>query len=305
MTEIERILQKGIIKGDFLREEVRNDFLVTTERKKLWAIILDMFFEFQRVCKKYDLMYYPIAGFLLGAIRHKGYIPWDDDLDVVMPRDDYEKFLQLKNEFKSPYFFQIPETDEGYYYGMAKIRNSNTTALNQKFKYAGFNQGIWFSVFPLDNWRLDGGEERFERIKKHLMDCGTYMRRTNPYLDERDLARVQDLGDKDPYQAYKDVQHIASQFCKEDTSHVALATCTVYKYEKNIFKKKDFEYAIPWKFEGYDIVVPVGYESILKTAYGDFMQFPPVENRGNWHAGTFFDSDKPYTHYINQLQETL
>ena len=301
MTEIERIIKKGLIPESFLKEEIRNDFVVTTERKKLWAVILDMFFEFERVCKKYSLTYYPIGGFLLGAIRHKGYIPWDDDLDVVMPRNDYEKFLQLKDEFKAPYFFQIPETDEGYFYGMAKIRNSNTTALNQKFKYQGFNQGIWFSVFALDNWNLEGGEERFMKIKKNLIDCSTYMRKSNPFLDEKDKARIQELGDRDPYQAYLEVQRLASEFCHEETTHVALATCTVYKYEKNVFEKKDFETIIPWKFEGFDILVPAGYDSILKTIYGDYMQFPPVENRGNWHAGTFFDSDRPYTYYTNKL----
>ena len=139
MTEIERILEKGVVTEDFLKEEIRNDFLVTTERKKLWAVILDLFLEFKRVCDKYGLKYYPCFGFLLGAVRHKGYIPWDDDLDVCMPRDDYERFLELRNEFSHPYFFQIPETDPGYFYGMAKIRNSNTTAMNQMFKYHVWN----------------------------------------------------------------------------------------------------------------------------------------------------------------------
>lgn len=301
MTEIERILSKGVIAESFLKEEIRNDFIVTTERKKLWAVILDLFFEFERVCKKHNLTYFPIGGFLLGAIRHNGYIPWDDDLDVVMPRSDYERFLQLKDHFCAPYFFQIPETDEGYYYGMAKIRNSNTTALNEKFKYQGFNQGIWLSVFPLDNWKLEGGEERYLQIKKDLMDCSTYMRKSNPHLDENDIARVKELGDTNPYKSYLEVQRIASQFQSEETSYVALATCTVYSYEKNVFVKKDFETTIPWKFEGYDILVPIGYDAILKTAYGDYMKFPPIEKRGIWHDGTFFDSDKPYTYYTNEL----
>lgn len=303
MIEIERIISKGVIPESFLKEEIRNDFVVTTERKKLWAVILDMFFEYERVCKKFNLTFFPIAGFLLGAIRHKGYIPWDDDLDVVMPRKDYEIFLTLTEEFKHPYFLQTPCTDPESCYSYAKIRNSNTTGLVDLFKYQNFNHGIWFTVFPLDNWRLDGGEERFSQIKKHLIDCSTFMRKNNPYLNEKDKARVQAFGNKDPYQAYKEVHRIASQFCNEETSHVALSTCTVYKYEKNIFKKKDFDSKIPWKFEGYDILVPIGYDSILKTMYGDYMQFPPIEQRGLWHSGVYIDPDKPYNFYLNQLQK--
>ena len=184
MAEIERILEKGEIPVGFLEEEERNGFLVTRERKKLWIVILDLFLEFKRVCDKYGLRYYPCYGFLLGAVRHHGFIPWDDDLDVCMPRNDYERFLKLSYEFRNPYFLQIPETDPGYFYGMAKIRNSNTTAIIQMFHYQGFNHGVWFSVFPMDNWVLDGGETQFLQIKKHLTDCSTYMRKTNPYLSE-------------------------------------------------------------------------------------------------------------------------
>ena len=94
MTEIERILKKGVIKEDFLKEEIRNEFLVTTERKKIWVVLLDLMMVFDDVCKKHNLTYFLEAGSLLGAIRHKGFIPWDDDVDVLMPRKDYQKFLR-------------------------------------------------------------------------------------------------------------------------------------------------------------------------------------------------------------------
>jgi len=300
MTEIERILEKGVIKEEFLREEVRNDFLVTTERKKLWAVILDLFLEFKRVCDKYGLKYYPCYGFLLGAVRHKGYIPWDDDLDVCMPRDDYERFLGLRNEYSHPYFFQIPETDPGYFYGMAKIRNSNTTAMNQMFKYQGFNQGIWLSVFPLDNWKLEGGEERFAQIKQHLKDCSTYMRKTNPHLSEQDKKRVLEYGENNPYDSYRALNVIASQFRNEQTTH-KLILCAVYPYLKNMFLSEDYDDIVSCKFENVEIPIPKGYDRILKNTYNDYHQFPPIEKRGDWHSGLLVDTDKPYKEFLKEL----
>ena len=300
MTEIEKILNKGKIPEDFLNEEERCGFLVTVERKKLWTVILDLFFEFKRVCEKYDLRYFPCYGFLLGAVRHHGFIPWDDDLDVCMPRNDYESFLKLAHEFHEPYFFQIPETDPGYFYGMAKIRNSNTTAIVRAFQYQGFNHGIWLSIFPMDNWKLDDGEMRFLKIKKHLTDCSTFMRKTNPFLSEKDKKRVDDLGDKDPWDSYRALNQIASQYRNEKTEY-QLILCTVYPYLKNVYRSDDFSDVVTFDFENIEIPIPIGYDRVLKSVYGDYYKFPPIEERGDWHSGLLVDADNSYVSYLRNL----
>ena len=137
----------------FLEEEVRCDYTVSKEMKKVWAVELDLLSEFQRVCKLHDLKYSVCGGTLLGAIRHKGFIPWDDDIDVMMMRDEYEKLCKLADEFKHPYFFQTEETDPGSLRGHAQLRNSETTGILKrelKFKRP-FNQGVFIDIFPLDN----------------------------------------------------------------------------------------------------------------------------------------------------------
>ena len=302
MTEIERILGKGIIPEDFLKEEVRNDFTVTTERKKLWAVMLDMLYEFDIVCKKHGLTYFLWSGTLLGAVRHHGIIPWDDDIDVIMPRLDYEKFLELGDEFKSPYFFQTPYTDPECFYSFAKIRNSNTTGIIEMFRYQKFNHGIWISILPLDNWVMEGGEERYERIKKLLIDCSTYMRRTNPHLSEENKRRVQDFIARgvNPLDAYEEIFSLTGMSKNTPTGYVAHDSCTIFPYNKAVYPSEDFKQAIEWDVEGLTFPIPNGYDRILRTMYGDYMEFPPVEERGKWHSGTFFDFDTPYKKYIEE-----
>ena len=104
MKETERIMSKGCFPADFLKEEIRCEYKVTQDLKKIWMVGLDILFELDKVCKKHNLKYFLLWGSLLGAIRHKGFIPWDDDIDVGMLRSDYEKLFSLKEEFDAPYF---------------------------------------------------------------------------------------------------------------------------------------------------------------------------------------------------------
>ena len=124
MTECERIVKSGFTSEKYLQPETRNGFYVDTTRKKVWLIALDLLHQFDSICQKYSLRYYLMFGSLLGAVRHNGFIPWDDDVDVAMPREDYEKIMKLKNEFKHPYFLQNPYSDNGYYQSFMKLRNS-------------------------------------------------------------------------------------------------------------------------------------------------------------------------------------
>ena len=165
MTEIERIMQKGAFPDDFLKEETRCEFHIDEKQKRVWMVVLDLVMEYIRVCEKYGLKYSAAFGTLLGAIRHNGFIPWDDDIDICMPRDDFEKFLQLSDDFKDPYFLQTPYTDEGYYYSHAKLRNSQTTGFSDIRGCFGFNSGLWIDIVPIDY--VDPKD-----VEAHLPPCG-------------------------------------------------------------------------------------------------------------------------------------
>lgn len=298
MTEIERIIRKGDIPESFLREEIRNDFLVTTERKKIWTVLLDLMIEFDSLCKRHGFTYFLEAGSLLGAIRHKGFIPWDDDVDVLMPRDDYNRFVNLSNEFKYPYFLQTPYTDEGYFYSFAKIRNSNTTALNQMFAFQKFNHGMWLSIFPIDNWSVEGGEERYAKIKELNIDNSTYMRISNPFLSEKDKERVNNYCGRNPFDTIKELDRIAQECNKVPTTYVTVGSTAVISYSRKLWYAEDFSEAIDWDFEGFKFPIPVGYDRFLKIMYGDYMKLPPIEERGKHHGNTVFNADIPYKVFL-------
>lgn len=303
MTEIERILQKSVIGKDFLREEVRNDFLVTTERKKLWAVMLDMTLEFDGICKKHGLKYFLWSGSMLGAVRHHGFIPWDDDIDVIMPRKDYETFLTLGYEFRDPYFFQTPYTDPEYCYSFAKIRNSNTTGIIDLFRYQNFNHGIWISIMPLDNWKLEGGEQKYEKIKSLLLDCSTFMRIKNPNLSDQNRKRVENFIKRgvNPLKIYEEIFRLTGEYKDEKCEYVAHDSCTIFSYDHAVYPAEDFSEQLFVDVEGFKLPIPIGYDRLLTIMYGDYMKFPPVEERGVWHAGTTFNIDIPYKEYLKTL----
>ena len=300
MTEVERIMKKGAFPEDFLKEETRCEFHITEHQKKVWLIELDLLMEFMKVCEKHGLKYYIVFGTLLGTIRHNGFIPWDDDIDVCMPRDDYERFLKLSDEFKDPYFLQIPETDPGYFYAHPKIRNSSTSGFSDIRGCFGFNSGLWIDILPLDNVRLEDCDRLYKEIDelnafnsaymkipgKHLNDKGKRLLRSHPYLS--------------PMQAYEEVQKKASYLRGEKTEHIAVIITSAYAVNRMIFLAEDFEETVLHDFEGImQVPIPKGYDRILRTTYGDYMEFPPVEKRGIWHTN-IFDPDRSYTEYFKE-----
>lgn len=301
MTECERIIKKGIITEDFLKEETICDFLVTTERKKLFAVLLDLLLEFDKVCKKHKLKYFMDGGSLIGTIRHKGFVPWDDDIDVVMPRKDYEKFIELSSEFESPYFLQNAYTDNDFYFAPTRIRNSNTTALVEKFAYREFNHGIWLTIFPLDKISLVDGEDNYRRINELNIENSTYMRINNPHLSEIDKLRVKNYSGRIPLDTYNEIHKIAMLHENEDTEFVGTMIISIVNFKRKLLPSKAFDNIVYKSFAGYDVPVPEDYDSVLKVEYGNYMELPPIEDRGLWHNGILFDADRPYTEYQKQL----
>lgn len=291
----------SILGEDFFKEEVRCDYLVTEKMKKLWAVIMDLYLEFARVCDKYGLRYFGYGGTILGAIRHEGFIPWDDDLDVCMPREDYEKLISIASqEFKGPYLLQTPYSDPGYFKTIARLMNKYTTYVSRAFLHSGMGHGCILDILPLDNCNPDTIEQEMQQIKVSAKRCSEYLKRndTDIMTPEQYDCWKQNMPD-DPMKEWEIIQQVATKWSDIDTDYYCMKTFVIPggRYNKPV-PKEWFTSAETKKFESIEVKVPKDYENLLVSIYGDYMQFPPVEKRGSWHGSLILDPEKPWTDYL-------
>ena len=271
----------------FLDEENREGFLVKRKQKEVWAVELDLFVKFSEVCKAHNLTYFADSGTLLGAARHKGFIPWDDDMDVAMMRDDYDKLCKIaESEFKHPYFFQTEYTDPGSNRGHAQLRNSMTTAilLSEKEKNYKFNQGIFLDIFPLDNIpeaniRKEYYKDIKEKKMKSLEFAETYVRngkcKYNRFYDEFEKC----------LKKYKD----------DNVLEIGNLVVMLGKRSSNR-TLRDYSNTIELDFEFLKINAPIGYINELRKMYGIWQE---SEIANSIHGDVFFDTDVSFEKYIN------
>ena len=294
MTECERIISEGILPESFFREEVRCDYLVTYEHKKLWAVQIDLLLKLSRVCREYGLKYFLAWGTLLGAVRHQGFIPWDDDCDVMMPREDYDKLFSLADAFEPPYFLQTPCTDSEAFFSNMRLRNSRTTGISDYFIYQGMNCGICLDISPVEKWQKND-EADYLRIRELNIKNGTYMRMKHPALDEANRRRVSEYDGTDPLSSWKEIQSIATQYRDSDTGGtVADVVGTLYPFERKIMYAEDFSESVPGKFEGFEFPIPKGYVRILETVYGEWQKYPPKHLRGGGAWKNAYQCEPPF-----------
>lgn len=295
MTECERIIKQGILPESFFNEELRCGYRVSKRLKKIWAVAIATVDELDRICKKHNLRYFLACGSLLGAVRHQGFVPWDDDMDVYMLREDYDKLLSLKGEFREPFFLQTPYTDPEYFFSYAKIRNSNTSCITTQFRYQKMNWGQNLDIFPLDNFPATGGGKIYDKIAELGKDISNYMRSSNPNPPtEEERERINNYSGRNPLEIYEEIQSIAQGWKNEDTGFVSSTSLYLYGFKRGVFRKEWFSDVVISDFECRKLPIPIGYDEILKVIYGDYMKYPPLEQRGIWHSNIIYDPDIPY-----------
>lgn len=286
---------------DFLEEEVRCGYVVTTKMKKVWAVQLDLLAELERVCKKYHLTYYADSGTLIGAIRHNGYIPWDDDIDIVMLRRDYDKLLRIAHkEFRQPYFLQSAYSEKRYVRGYSRLRNSDTTAIVESDVDKEYNCGIFIDIFPLDHipdnpivfniWKKE-----IVLIKRALKGWAYYGLSSDISFPKNILKKINILLlNKIGYlRAFRFYERTCGLFNSKKTKRLSYIAYS-YGKKKHLWECTCFDDLEYKPFEFTEINVPVGYDSRLRVEYGNYME---IRRASSAHGDVIFEPEIPYKQY--------
>ena len=268
-----------------MKERVSED-----ENKK---IAYDVLCYFKHVCQRENLKYYLAYGTLIGAVRHDGFIPWDDDIDVWMPRKDYDRLITLINNYNNDDFEFLHYTNnEKYYFPWLKICSKKTEIVPSRFM-SGLIYGSSIDIFPLDEFYCNNENEAFEFIKMINNKYMNYYRKLKPYTNgiyfwKKPLKII-----------FKKIYFIFSKiFCinkaiflndlekyirKKENDNANYMAC-IFAFKPMYFEKKWFKEEVLKKFEDDFFVIPKDYDYILKRIYGEYMKLPPKEQQVIQHT---------------------
>ena len=266
--------------------------LTPEQFRKMQLTELDMLVEFDRVCRRHNIDYVLFGGSLLGAVRHKGFIPWDDDADIGMLREDYDRFKQYRNEMNPQIcYFQDNDTDPEYRWGYGKLRRTGTKYVRVGQEHLKCKTGIFVDVFPLDDipqflpaqilqdWRCFCLRKILwsEVAKKNMSG---FWRIWFSLLSKIPISLV--------FKGFRKYIRKSSNTSKNRVRCLSFpATGTLYKKnplsERFGMPKSWFTDRTEYTFEGKKLYGSKDYDTVLRYIYGDYMQLPP-ENKREQHS---------------------
>lgn len=252
-------------------------------------------------CEENGLRYYLCGGTLLGCIRHHGFIPWDDDIDIIMPRPDYMKFIKLYNNKESVYRVNSLETDSSWYSAFAEVEDTRTLKIYTGFNISN-NHGINIDVFPTDGSPNDSIKRKiFWKINNLLMRISTLSQLnfsvSRHFVDQekrftllrtwsRTFIKFLGIPIASLLCSFLDLRKIvekrAMRYDVDQSEYIGCSTFPHYSY-KECVKGKPFLKIVKRKFEDRYFCTPGNYDEYLTNLYGDYMRLPPEEKRVTHH----------------------
>lgn len=259
-----------------------------TELQKLHDLELEIAAEIKRICEKHRIRYFMIAGTLLGAVRHQGFIPWDEDMDFGMLRADFDRFVETcENELdREKFFLQTEETDPGYTYAFAKIRLNGTRIVEGLSRDAAAHQGIFVDIFPFDNVPdnrlLRKLHERERYVWKNMLavKLGYHNGQKRAKSLQKLLGRTAAVLPVGFIRKQK--ERAFTRYNGRKTQMVVTAEGS-YRYYREMIPYRYTQKLCRMPFADTEFFTFAAYDAYLKDMYGDYMQMPSEEQR-NKHA---------------------
>lgn len=263
---------------------------IITDDKQIKTLLLLMLKDIKRVCTELGLTYFLDGGTLLGAVRHNGFIPWDDDIDIAMPRPDYEIFLKKYNKYCDKKYRIISiKNSISYIYPWAKVYDKTTKIIEHGISYC--NLGLAIDILPIDCYP-ESSSERIKHWEKIVQVFSKYTAEENYYfnhlsLNFRDFKKnIHIFLAKNGLfrKRAKKVIKNAKKFQKYNNSNFLGINVKCYFKQKPRIMPKDCFIPVQHIFEGEMYNIPKGYDLILKSYYGDdYMTPPPIDKRNSTH----------------------
>lgn len=257
------------------------------ENKQIQLGILKNFIDF---CDNNNLSYFIGYGSLIGAVRHKGFIPWDDDIDLQMPRPDYEKLIKIFNSSQGDKSFRLVSPyDKDAVHSYVKIIDTRTIKIERGVKYTGDYLGIDIDVFPIDGLpdtadEYDNLFNKTQKIYKKYVYLKSDFRGKN--LKET-ILRLYQFFSGSGSNLIRKAEKELGKYPYNNSKYVG-TLASYYDYYNDRHEKDNYSDYTILKFEGIDIKAPIGYDKILRDIYGDYMLLPPEEERVTHHTYSTF-----------------
>lgn len=267
--------------------------ITDTQLQQLKKIELEMLDELVRICEKHGIEYFLSGGTCLGAVRHKGFIPWDDDIDVGMLREDYDSFAEAcKTDLNDEYVFQDMNTEPNCGLVFGKIRKKGTVYSEVYSSHIDMSQGIWIDIFPYD-WVSDNQADRHKQIRKvsllknlYIVKCGYKFPHNRSNSEKVAYYIAQILCALIPQNWLIKKLNASMRIHQHDKScSYAFPFGGAYGVEIETETRAMLEELGTIEFEGKRYKTFANWDGFLKKHYGDYMQLPPVDKR---HAGVHY-----------------